>query len=89
MSRSGFISYIVPNEPENGFTLNALYSPQLRTVPKHVHLREVHSYQPGKQDFQNTIRPIKRIKTRLDRLNDRTMQILKYREFTGNWDLEI
>ena len=89
MSRSGFISYIESNEPDNGFTFNVRYSLPSRTVPRHVQLREVHSYQQGKQDSNDIIRPIKRIKTRLDRKNDRTMQILKYREFTGNWDLEI
>ena len=89
MSRSGFISYIEPNEPDSGFTFNAFYSLPTRTVPRHVQLREVHSYQQGKQDSHEIIRPIKRIKTRLDQINYRTMQILKYREFTGNWDLEI
>ena len=78
MSRSGFISYIEPNEPQLGFTICDYQSLPVRYDPiaTSVNGKEVKLCLHPKRDYLNKsqfgklIRPIRRIKTRLDRIND-------------------
>ena len=98
MSRSGFISYIEPNEPQLGYTLQDFNSLPASCYPlesicvygKEVNL-SLHSKRGylDESEITKLIKPIKRIKTKLERVNNRTRQNLKFREFTGNWDIEL
>ena len=98
MSRSGFISYIEPNEPEMGVYLCPSYSLPVWTIQDKP--TSVQSFSASDSTLKRTntlkrfrlrevIEPIRRIKNKLDRITIHEQEIVKFREFTGNWDLNL